>query len=186
MTPQGKDLSIMCDVLDLIDAQVTDQARPVILMDGRSGAGKTTLAAQLAARHPNWQLVHADDIYPGWTGLSGVWDLTSLWNPEPSYLSWDWYQMCHGSRVSLDAHLPMIVEGAGVLTSANRAHATLGVWCELDAPTRRGRALRRDPKFQAYWAMWAVQEGLHIARNRPAELADLTVDCTTQDGEPAR
>ena len=58
MTPQGKDLSIMCDVLDLIDAQVTDQARPVILMDGRSGAGKTTLAAQLAARHPNLSLIH--------------------------------------------------------------------------------------------------------------------------------
>ena len=78
----------MCDVLDLIDAQVTDQARPVILVDGRSGAGKTTLATQLAARHPGWQLVHADDIYPGWMGLSGVWDLASLWNPEPSYLSW--------------------------------------------------------------------------------------------------
>ena len=46
----------MCDVLDLIDAQVTDQARPVILVDGRSGAGKTTLATQLAARHPGWQL----------------------------------------------------------------------------------------------------------------------------------
>ena len=176
----------MCDVLDLIDAQVTDQARPVILMDGRSGAGKTTLATQLAARHPGWQLVHADDIYPGWMGLSGVWDLASLWNPEPSYLSWDWYQMRHGPRVQLDAHLPMIVEGAGVLTPANRAYATLSVWCELDAPTRRDRALRRDPEFQAYWAMWAVQEGLHIARNRPAELADLTVDCTTQDGEPAR
>ena len=73
-----------------------------------------------------------------------------------------------------------------MLTSANRAHATLGVWCELDAPTRRDRALRRDPEFRAYWAMWTVQEGLHIARNRPAELADLTVDCAAKNGAPAR
>jgi hypothetical protein len=42
--------------------------RPVVLLDGRSGTGKTTLAGVLAGRL-GAQLVHLDDLYPGWDGL---------------------------------------------------------------------------------------------------------------------
>jgi para-aminobenzoate synthetase len=41
----------------------------IIAVDGRSGAGKTTLAVELAARlraHHKVSLFHLEDIYPGW------------------------------------------------------------------------------------------------------------------------
>ncbi|GAA4024330.1 hypothetical protein GCM10023063_00190 [Arthrobacter methylotrophus] len=45
----------------------------IIAIDGRSGAGKTTLAVELAARlrmHHKVSLFHLEDIYPGWNGLA--------------------------------------------------------------------------------------------------------------------
>jgi para-aminobenzoate synthetase len=44
----------------------------IIAVDGRSGAGKTTLAVELATRlraHHKVSLFHLEDIYPGWNGL---------------------------------------------------------------------------------------------------------------------
>ena len=50
-------------------------AKPVLIaVDGRSGAGKTTLAVELAAllrTHRTVSLFHLEDIYPGWQGLAG-------------------------------------------------------------------------------------------------------------------
>ena len=51
--------------------------RPVLIaLDGRCGSGKTTLAAQLAARFPGSRTIHTDDYYlppaqrvPGWETL---------------------------------------------------------------------------------------------------------------------
>lgn len=159
---------------ELIDAQPRQDGKLVILIDGRSGAGKTTLANTLVSQHVDWQLVHADDLYPGWSGLAGVWDLRDL-VAHRRYRRWDWYQDSFDGEVSLDANRPLVIEGCGVLTPTNAPLASLRVWCELPAPLRRQRALTRDPEFRDHWAMWAIQEGLHIARHRPADLADLTV-----------
>ena len=48
----------------------------VLLIDGRSGSGKTELARAVVAGVPEAQLVRLDDLYPGWGGLeegSRVW-----------------------------------------------------------------------------------------------------------------
>ena len=145
---------------ELILAEPLRHGQPVVLIDGRSGAGKTTVTNTLICHHADWQLVHADDLYPGWSGLSA---------------GWDWYQNRFDDEVILDANRPLVIEGCGVLTPTNAPLASLRVWCEVSAPLRRHRALTRDPEFRDQWAMWAVQEGLHIARHRPADLADLTI-----------
>lgn len=160
---------------DLLDDLVSGQRRPVVLIDGRSGSGKTTLAGDLAARHEGWQLVHADDMYRGWSGLASVWNLSCLWSDHPGYDRWDWDSGRVDGRVDLDPTRPLVVEGCGVLTPANSHRATVRVWCEAPEPVRRRRALSRDPEFKDWWSMWALQEGLHIARHRPADLADVTV-----------
>jgi para-aminobenzoate synthetase len=58
----------------------------IIAIDGRSGAGKTTLAIELAAtlrNHHKVSLFHLEDIYPGWDGLSPASNATSprCWRP---------------------------------------------------------------------------------------------------------
>ena len=57
--------------LDRLVGAIRDAApsrRPVVLLDGRSGSGKTVLAESLAPRL-DAQLVSLDELYPGWEGL---------------------------------------------------------------------------------------------------------------------
>ena len=72
----------------------------IIAIDGRSGAGKTTLAIELAARlreHHKVSLFHLEDIYPGWNGLAAGIEryastvLAPLHRGETAeWVSWDW------------------------------------------------------------------------------------------------
>ncbi|MEO8283278.1 MAG: aminodeoxychorismate synthase component I, partial [Pseudarthrobacter sp.] len=86
----------------------------IIAIDGRSGAGKTTLAIELAARlrnHHKVSLFHLEDIYPGWNGLAAGIEryvstvLTPLSGGEPAtWTSWDWVNHYDGdTRVTLPA-----------------------------------------------------------------------------------
>jgi predicted kinase len=150
--------------------------RPVVLIDGRSGSGKTELATALAPAL-GAQLVRLDDVYPGWHGLEAASDrvrtdilMSGRWR------RWDWSKDEAAEWNSLDPRAPLVVEGSGALSRANRALATLGVWVELDEPTRKARALARDgAAYESHWDAWAAQEQAFFDRERPDALADLVV-----------
>jgi len=155
-------------------------ARPVVLIDGGAGAGKTTLATRLAERWPGpVQLVSMDAFYPGWDGLAAGSAMVAelvLRPVDPGYPSWGWERSAVTGWVPLDPATPLIVEGCGALTPANRALADLGIWCELDENERHRRAIDRDGEsFAVHWDQWEAQEAGHWQRHRPWELADLTV-----------
>jgi len=152
-------------------------SRPVVLIDGGSGSGKTTLAPLLAERL-GAQLVHLDDFYPGWDGLEAgsrhVHDYVLA--PEPRWQRWDWTTDRPAEWHDLDPAHPLVVEGSGSLSRANRALATFGIWVELDAATRKHRALARDgDAYAPHWDRWAAQEAVFAAREHPRELADHVV-----------
>ena len=152
--------------------------RPVVLIDGRSGAGKTDLARALAPRL-SAQLVSLDDLYPGWDGLeAGSRAVTEdILRPiDPGWRAWDWAADRPGKWHPLDPRRPIVVEGCGALTAASRPLASFAVWLELDAEERRRRALARDGEgYASYWDRWAAQEERMIARQNPAALADLVL-----------
>ena len=56
----------MIDAVDWISARIADMARALVCIDGPAGAGKTTLAELLMARHPHARVMHLDDLYAGW------------------------------------------------------------------------------------------------------------------------
>lgn len=148
-----------------------------ILIDGRSGSGKSELAAALADLWPRAQLVRLDDLYPGWDGL----DAGSAAVPEllrtGRWRGWDWSADAPGVRAVVDLRAPLIVEGVGALSRASRPLASLAIWIELDEPTRRRRALARDgERYAPHWDRWAAQEEAFLARERPRELADHVLD----------
>jgi hypothetical protein len=152
--------------------------RCVVLIDGRSGSGKTALATDLAPLL-DAQLVSLDDLYPGWGGLQAGSDAvhqTVLRSDEPGWLGWDWASESAGDWHPLDPGRALIVEGCGALSRANRSLATFGVWIELDAAERRRRSSRRDGgRFDVFWDSWAAQEDAFIARESPHTLADRVV-----------
>ena len=170
------------------------EPRWVILIDGRSGSGKTRFAEHLMAAisAPSQQagasrstppapyttpkLVHLEDFYPGWGGLFAAARILAaeVLQPNcPGFRRWDWDKNTPGPWQPLDPGRPLVIEGVGALSPEALAvlrrrgipHRTL----VLDAPTkfRKHRALHRDPYYAPWWNMWAAQERAHIAR-RPA------------------
>lgn len=171
--------------------------RWVILIDGRSGSGKTHFAEHLMATlgapshqtgaspstppAPNTtpQLVHLEDFYPGWGGLFAAARMLAadVLQPNcPGFRRWDWEKNTPAQWQPLDPGHPLIVEGVGALSPEVLAvlrrrgipHRTL----VLEAPTqlRKQRALHRDPYYAPWWDMWAAQEHAHIARRPAPEL----------------
>ena len=163
--------------------------RVVVLIDGRSGAGKTVLAEALAPRL-DAQLVSLDDLYPGWEGLEAGSDAvheTVLRALDPGWTRWDWAAGRPAEWHPLDPDRAIVVEGCGALSRANRALATFGIWIEVDAAERRRRSHERDQgRFDRYWQPWAAQEEAFIAREHPPELADLRIDDGTASGSVTR
>jgi predicted kinase len=147
--------------------------RPIVLIDGRSGAGKTTLAAWLAPQL-GAELVRLDDLYPGWDGLRRGSDLVhEEIIPRSRWQAWDWARDVAGEWREFDASLPLVIEGAGALSRANRVLATYGIWVERDAASRKRRAFARDGDgYAQHWDRWAAQEEEFAATEHPRELAD--------------
>ena len=158
----------------------------IIAIDGRSGAGKTTLAVELAARlraHHKVSLFHLEDIYPGWNGLAAGVEryvatvLTPLHRGEAAtWVGWDWENHNDGGpRVTLPAEI-VIVEGVGAAAAEARPLLDAVIWAESPDDVRRTRALDRDgATYEPYWDQWAAQEDAWLARDDVPALADVRV-----------
>jgi predicted kinase len=143
-----------------------------VLIDGRSGSGKSTLAEWLAPRLAA-HLVRLDDLYPGWDGLRRGSDAVPALIAFSRWRAWNWADDLPGEWHTVDPSRPLVIEGAGSLSRANRAQATFGIWVELDAATRKQRALARDrDAYAPHWDRWAAQEEEFAESEHPRALAD--------------
>ena len=158
----------------------------IIAIDGRSGAGKTTLAIELAARlreHHKVSLFHLEDIYPGWNGLAAGIEryvstvLAPLSRGEAAeWVSWDWEKHYDGAtRTTLPAEI-VIVEGVGAAAASARPLLDAVVWAESSDDDRRTRALARDGStYEPFWDQWAAQEDEWLATDPVRDTADIRV-----------
>jgi para-aminobenzoate synthetase len=167
----------------------------VVALDGRSGAGKTTLAVAAAAavtQHGSTvAVVHLDDVYPGWDGLADVVPLvvehvvTPLAGPGAVAVpAWDWDRDRPGPPRRLPGLGPprpalVLLEGAGAGARAAAPWLAGVVWVDADPQVRRSRALARDGDLYApHWQRWAAQEEAYAARELLPARADLVLDTT--------
>lgn len=156
---------------------------PVVLIDGPSGVGKTTVADALVSAWPETglQRVNMDDLYPGWEGLGAasravvehllrpIRDRRTGW-----WRRWDWSEATAAEWHRASPLRPLLVEGCGSLSRESSDLADVRVWIDGERDVRRRRALSRDRgAFDPYWELWEGQTREFIARERPAELADL-------------
>lgn len=157
----------------------------VVLIDGRSGSGKTALAEELRAALGG-AVLHLDDLYPGWDGLAAGSAAVAEVLARGAYRRFDWNTLASVERVELSHGGALIIEGCGALTRRNleaaREWASGGsvysIWIECPGAVRRARALQRDGEmFRPHWDRWAAQEEAHIAREAPIALADEVKHC---------
>jgi uridine kinase len=155
----------------------------VIAIDGRAGAGKSTLAHRLAELI-DAPIVQLEQLYPGWDGLQAGIDLLveAVLIPlsagrvaqVPRY---DWLVSRFIEPWPLEHPELLIVEGVGAGARAAASFASVLVWLELDAGLRKERALARDGEvFRPHWERWAEQEDVLLAREQTPARADIIVD----------
>ena len=150
----------------------------VIGIDGRSGAGKTSLAREVAAAWPA-ALVSMDSIYPGWEGLAAATGelvehvLRPLAHGRDAVVpTWDWLASRPGPALPLPAPRHLVVEGCGSTVGTAAGFVGSRVWLDGPEEVRRERALARDGEvFAEHWEMWAEQEARVFAGDRTRERA---------------
>ncbi|MGB1101895.1 MAG: ATP-binding protein [Pontimonas sp.] len=150
----------------------------ITLVDGRSGAGKSHFAAELA-RSRDAVVVSIDDVYPGWDGLdAGSWLIHEylvrpyLAGLTGRYRPWSWEEQRRGEWVEVSPDVPLIVEGCGAIRRDSVTTSSRLVWVETDDAVRRERALERDGQmFEPHWTRWALQEERFLALHHSRELA---------------
>ena len=150
----------------------------ITLVDGRSGAGKSHFAAELA-RARGAVVVSIDDVYPGWDGLdAGSWLIHEylvrpyLAGLTGRYRPWLWEEQRRGGWVEVSPDVPLIIEGCGAIRRDSITTSSRLVWVETDDAVRRERALERDGQmYEPHWTRWALQEERFLALHHSRELA---------------
>ena len=180
------------DIEGWLTAELGRRAAPragrtrVVAVDGRSGSGKTSLAARLrSGLHA--PVVTLEDLYGGWDGLERGIDLLVSEVLEPLAAGraarvprYDWVAATWATPWVLEPPEVLIVEGVGAGARRAKAYESLLIWMEEAESVRKKRALDRDGEtFAPYWDMWAAQEDAMLARERTADRADIVVDGTT-------
>ncbi|MCT1477101.1 hypothetical protein [Microbacterium sp. p3-SID336] len=164
------------------DVLAVSAANPVIIIDGGSGAGKTSLAERLAELWPlagRVQVIALDSLYPGWDGLDAGAEraLDGILRPHGRGLlgtwnRWDWVRGEDAESHAVDPALGVIVEGSGILRPSTADLADVRVWIESAESSRKPRALARDgDAYRPHWDRWAAQERRHVERDDPRSLA---------------
>jgi uridine kinase len=170
------------DIVRLIGSrQPACGATTVVAVDGPSGAGKTGFAGGLA-RAAGADVLHLEDLYPGWGGLArtpslvaGVLDAISV-GDVGAVPRWDWERGRPGELLHVPPARLLVLDGVGSGADVIRPHLSLLIWVDAAADVRKERALARDGgTYAPYWDMWAAQEATHFAHEQTRSRADVVV-----------
>jgi uridine kinase len=168
------------------------EARPILVaIDGFGGAGKSSLAATIAAQLPRATVVHTDDFAFGW---EFGWDwgrfreqiLHPILAGRPArYRRFDWptQRLADWHEVPKDTDV-LVLEGVSATRSELGAPWDVTVWVDAPRDTRLQRGLERDGSGALpLWDKWMADEDSWGALERPADRCDFIFDGTA--GSPA-
>ncbi len=179
-------VTVLDAVQHLCDASPDVTGRPrVIAIDGRGGAGKTTLAQQLRAAVPNSAVVHTDDVawnqaYFDWGPLLAERILRPLFRGEavdvrlPAWIAHD-----RPGSITVPAGLDVVwVEGTGIIREELAPWLDASVWLQGDLDEQERRLLVRDgdsDEQREHVANWMSEELPFMLREQPWARATLVV-----------
>lgn len=166
----------------------------VIAIDGRSAAGKTTLADALASVRPRTVVVHTDDLawhepLFEWAHLLRNGILAPLRERTPVFFTPpQWVARGRAGAIEVQAGTEVvIIEGVGAANVSVSALLDTTVWIQSDRLEARNRGLERDvasgengdhEATLAFWDEWGAAERAYLAADRPWDRASIMVTGT--------
>jgi uridine kinase len=178
-------------VQELINALPALGSQEMLLVgvDGCGGAGKSTLAEELAADQGNCKVVHVDDFYKPKDKRVEVTETT------PVHINFEFdrlkqqvlvplehgeiarYQTATGETVEVKPSGYIIVEGLGTLGTELRSHFDFKVWIDALETDRRQRGIERDSEdWAAIWDNeYLPQDARYVAEQQPQKVADIVI-----------
>jgi len=182
----GRVLTVAAFGRELLGRRRDRSARPTVVgLDGRSAAGKTTLADRLAAVLPHAVVVRTDDVawhhsFFDWTDLlrEGVL-LPARGLAEVAYRPPAWVARDRDGAVRVPTGTRVVlVEGVGATRRELADQLDVRVWLDTDAATTARREAGRvaagttDAELSR---RWLAAEEVFLADQRPWEHADVVV-----------
>lgn len=156
----------------------------LIAIDGRAGAGKTTLAASFyeeLSADKTIAVIHMDDLYDGWENALSerlTQTLESIVKSHQSKVAFEidifnWQSMSFDSKRVIHPVDILILEGVGAGQKVVRdAGATL-YWLDIDAEVGIQRVLNRDGnQIASQMKQWQIAQEIHFLRDKTRENAE--------------
>ena len=156
----------------------------LIAIDGRAGAGKTTLAASFYEElsvDKTVAVIHMDDLYDGWENALSerlTQTLESIVKSHQSKVAFEidifnWQSMSFDSKRVINPVDILILEGVGAGQKVVRdAGATL-YWLDIDAEVGIQRVLNRDGnQIASQMKQWQIAQEIHFLRDKTRENAE--------------
>jgi uridine kinase len=170
------------ELVAAIRARSPRGATRITAVDGPGGAGKSTLAAALAAEL-DAQLVHTDD-FASWEEPLDWWPrlVAEVLEPLTRGEAARFVPTCWGGDTKqkpMVEVLPggdVIVEGVSASREAFRPYLAFAIWIETPRELRLQRGLERDGEAaRPNWERWMAVEDSYVEREHPSEHADIVV-----------
>jgi hypothetical protein len=175
------------DVVERLRAATPDVAgRPrVIAIDGRGGAGKTTLAERFRRAVPGSAVVHTDDVAWNhacfdWGGLLAEHVLRPVHRGEAvDFRPAAWREHGRPGSITVAAGAAVLwVEGTGILREELAPWLDAGVWMQGDLDEQERLLTARDgdsPEQREQVASWLAEEVPFLLREQPWTRATVVV-----------
>ena len=157
----------------------------VIAIDGRGGAGKTTLAERLRRAVPGSVVVHTDDVawhhaYFDWGALLAENVLRPLHRGEAvDYRPRAWIDRDRPGSITVAAGAGIVwVEGTGILREELAPWLDAGLWLQGDLDEQERLLTARDgdsPEQREHVRDWLAEELPFLRREQPWARATMIV-----------
>ncbi|MFC8384945.1 uridine kinase [Nocardia sp. NPDC057272] len=153
----------------------------LVAVDGPGGAGKSTLAAQLAAACTA-TLLHTDD-FASWDNQFDWWPQLEQQVLSPialgragRYQRYDWDTKTLAEWRDVAPPAVLILEGVSAGRASVRERLSLLVWVQTPPAVRLARGLDRDGDGAlSQWQRWMAEEDVHFAADRTQQHADVII-----------